>query len=95
MEKLISSTAVFVMGSLSKFLEKKKSIVIAVAFKGMRPAIIGMIFSAVWNIGRGASVSWPTPFIFWLVLLLLLRYKSQAVYLIPLSGSAGIVLYSF
>lgn len=86
----------FVMVSLSKFLEKiKKSIVIVAAFKGMRPAIIGMIFSAAWNIGKGASVSWPTPFIFLLVLLLLIRYKSQAVYLIPLSGLAGIVFYSF
>jgi chromate transporter len=61
----------------------------------MRPAIIGMIFSAAWNIGKGASVSWPTPFIFLLVLLLLIRNKSQAVYLIPLSGLAGIVFYSF
>lgn len=97
---LIATIAVFfppglVMIALSGFMGTiRKSTLITAAFKGMRPAIIGMIFSAAWTIGKGASLSWPTPVIFFTVLLILIRFKGQAVYLIPLSGLAGILLYN-
>lgn len=97
---LIATIAVFfppglVMIALSGFMENiRKSTIITAAFKGMRPAIIGMIFSAAWTIGKGASLTWPTPLIFAAVLLVLVRFKGQAVYLIPLSGLAGILLYN-
>ncbi len=79
---------------LSRFLERiKQSAAITAAFKGMRPAIIGMIFSAAITIGKEAELAWPSGFIFVLVLALLIKFKVNVVYVIPLSGLAGILLF--
>lgn len=97
---LVATIAVFfppglLMIALSGFMKNiRNSTIITAVFKGMRPAIIGMIFSAVWTLGKEAPLTWPTPLIFLAVLVLLIRFKVQAVYLIPLSGLAGIVLYN-
>ncbi len=96
---LVATVAIFfppggVMVFMSHFMNRiKDSAVITAAFKGMRPAIIGMIFSAAWTIGKSAPLTWPTGLIFAVALLMLIRFKSNAVYLIPLSGLAGILLY--
>ena len=62
-------------------------------FKGMRPAIIGMIISAAFTIGKGAALVWPSAFIFLIVFVLLVKFKLSVVYLIPLSGLAGVLLF--
>ena len=79
---------------LSGFLNKiKDSNVIAAVFKGMRPAIIGMIFSAAFTVGKEAEMIWPTALIFLIVLILLMKFKLNVVYMIPLAGIAGILLF--
>lgn len=84
----------FLMLILSGFLKKiKDSTVITAIFNGLRPAIIGMIFSATYTVGKGAEMAWPSAAIFLVVLLLLVRYKVNVVYTIPFAGLAGIILF--
>lgn len=93
---LVSTIAIFIppgilMVLLSGFIKKvKDSPIISKIFQGMRPAIIGMIFSATYTIGKSASPTWPSAAIFLITLFLLLKYKIKVVYLIPLAGIAGI-----
>ena len=59
----------------------------------MRPAIIGMIISAAFTIGKGAVIAWPSVLIFLIIFALLVKFRLNVVYLIPLSGVAGILLF--
>jgi chromate transporter len=79
---------------LSGFLKKMKdSNVITSIFKGMRPAIIGMIFSAAFTVGKEAELIWPSAIIFLTVLVLLVKFKVDVLYMIPLAGLAGILFF--
>ena len=78
----------------SHFIERiKHSSAIQAMFKGLRPAVIGMIFSAVYTIGKGSEIGWISLIIFSLVLILIMYYKINAVYMIPLAGITGIIFY--
>lgn len=95
---LIATVSVFLPAGLimiicSKFLDffKNSSLVKAV-FKGLRPAVIGMIFSAAVTIGKGINLSWLTVLIFLSVLVLSVKFKVNVVYLIPASGIIGLLL---
>lgn len=84
----------FLMILLSGFLSKiKDSNVITSIFKGMRPAIIGMIFSAAYTVGKGAEMIWPSALIFLAVMILLMRFRVNVAYLIPLAGIIGILFF--
>ena len=95
----VATVAIFfppgiVMLIFSGFLDRiKKSNTITAIFKGLRPAIIGMIISSAVNIGKGAAIAWPSLAIFLVVFGLLLKFGVNIVYLIPLSGLAGILLF--
>ena len=95
----VASVAIFippglVMLLLSGFLRRiKDSPLINAIFKGMRPAIIGMIFSAAYTVGKGAELVWPSAVIFLLVLLLLVKFKVNVLYMIPAAGIAGILFF--
>lgn len=82
------------MITASHFLKnvKDKPIIIAL-FKGLRPAVIGMIFTAAYTLISDVPFNWVAAFIFSTVLLLAIRFKVNAVYLIPLSGALGWLLY--
>ena len=78
----------------SKFLDFfKNSAVVKAVFKGLRPAVIGMIFSASVTIGKGLEIKWVSFGIFLFVLLLTLKFKLNAVYLIPIAGILGVLLF--
>jgi chromate transporter len=80
----------------SRFLDYiKQSRIIVAVFKGLRPAVIGMIFSAAFTIGKGMELSWPSILIFLSVLVLSVKFKVNVVYLIPLSGLAGVLLFKY
>ena len=86
----------FLMIFCSRFMDYiKQSKIITAVFKGLRPAVIGMIFSAAYTIGKGMELSWPSILIFLTVLVLSAKFKVNVVYLIPLSGLAGILLFRF
>jgi len=84
----------FVMILLTGFLKKiQDSTLLAAIFKGMRPAIIGMIFSAAFTVSKEAELVWPSAVIFLTVLTLIVKFKVDVVYLIPLAGIAGIFFF--
>jgi len=95
----IATISVFLPAGLimiisSKFLNFfKNSALVKAVFKGLRPAVIGMIFSASVTIGKGLEIKWPSFVIFLLVLLLSLKFKLNAVYLIPVSGILGVLFF--
>ncbi len=96
---IVATIAIFfpsgiIMIIFSRFLDQiKKSNKITSIFKGMRPAIIGMIISAAFTIGKGAVIAWPSVLIFLIIFALLVKFRLNVVYLIPLSGVAGILLF--
>ena len=95
----VASFAIFlppgmVMLLFSGFLNRiKDSNVITAIFKGMRPAIIGMIFSAAFTVGKGAEMAWPSALIFLTVFVLLVKFKVNVLYMIPLAGIAGMLFF--
>ena len=83
----------FIMIISSKFLGFfKNSPLVKAVFKGLRPAVIGMIFSASVTMGKGIDPSWLAAVIFISVLVLSIKFKVNVVYLIPASGIIGLLL---
>lgn len=84
----------FLMIFCSRFmLQIKQSKIISAIFKGLRPAVIGMIFAAAFTISRGVEIQWPTLLIFVGVLISSIKFKVNVVYLIPISGLTGMILF--
>lgn len=71
----------------------KRSAVIKAALRGIRPAIIGMIISAVITVGMTAQHQWVSLLIFGGALLAQLRFKLDVVWVIPTAGLAGLLFY--
>ncbi len=96
---VVASVAMFLppgllMVVVSHFIENiKSSASVAAAFRGVRPAVIGMIFAAAFVIGRGLTPDWMTISIGILIFILSFKFKVSVMYLIPLSGLAGWLLF--
>ncbi len=73
--------------------EIKQSAVIQAALKGLRPAIIGTIFTAAIVIGQTATLHWATLLIFALAVIALWRLQIVVVLIIPFAGILGVLLY--
>lgn len=71
----------------------KRSAVIRAALRGVRPAVVGMIFAAAVVIGKSAAPVWVSVAIFVAALLALLRFRIEAVWIIPLAGGFGWLFY--
>jgi chromate transporter len=78
----------------SRVLEHiKRSAVIRSALRGVRPAVVGMIFAAGVVIGKTAAPVWVSIVIFAAALLALLRFRIEAVWIIPAAGGFGWLFY--
>lgn len=71
----------------------KQSALIKAVLRGIRPAIIGMIASAVVTVGLSAQHHWVSLLIFAAALLAQLRFKLDVVWVIPTAGLAGLLMY--
>lgn len=71
----------------------KQSALIKSILRGIRPAIIGMIASAVIAVALSAQHHWVSLFIFGAALLAQLRFKLDVVWVIPTAGLAGLLMY--
>lgn len=94
MGALVSTIAMFLppailMIVVSHFIDYIKSSSVAAAFRGVRPAVIGMIFAAAYVIGQELTLEWGTLLIGISVFILSFKFKVSVMYLIPLSGVAG------
>ncbi|ALJ04762.1 hypothetical protein APS56_06325 [Pseudalgibacter alginicilyticus] len=86
----------FIMIIFSEFLNKiKNSKNIKAAFKGVRPAVIGMVVAASYTITKSYPIDWFAIVIFLMILIVSIRYKIEVIYLIPISGILGVLFYNF
>lgn len=79
---------------LSRFVEQiNHSAVLKAAMKGIRAAVIGMIFASGVTIGMTMDRSIASAFLFLVVLLISYKYNMSPIYLILGSGVAGLLLF--
>ncbi|MGE5241760.1 MAG: chromate efflux transporter [Bacteroidota bacterium] len=71
----------------------KRSAAIQAALRGVRPAVIGMIFAAAVVVGRTSVPVWYSVAIFAVALYALVRWRLDAVWVIPVAGALGWWLY--
>ena len=62
-------------------------------FKGVRPAVIGMILASVWVIGKSAPQDWQSIIIFCSVLFISIWKNYDTVVLISVAGVMGFLLH--
>jgi len=85
---------VILVGFVSNYSEKfKESRTVKAILTGLRPALVGLIFSSVVSIAFGAYVDWKSPFLFMILLFLLWRVKLHPILVIVISGLLGLLLY--
>jgi chromate transporter len=98
---ITATLAIFIPSGLimiivSQFFDQiKNSKFITAAFKGLRPAIVGMILASAFTIGAGVPFSWFSLGVLMVVLFASLKYEVNVAFLIPLAGIAGILFFNF
>jgi chromate transporter len=77
----------------SRFLAKiNNAPALKAAFKGLRPAIIGMILSAAVTILVSTGISYKTIILFLAILAVVIKYNPDTVFIIPVAGVIGLIL---
>lgn len=101
---LVSTVGIFfppalLMVTMSHLLEQiKGSVMIQAALKGIRPAVIGMIVIAGFIVAKDAPLETlpmklTSIFIFATSLAAIWKYKVEVVFIIPVAGILGLLLY--
>lgn len=62
-------------------------------FKGLRPAVVGLIAAAAWHIGCVAMVNWVAVAVFAVCCLLIMKWRIHPVFLVIGSAIAGILFF--
>jgi len=76
------------------FLDKLKiSVSLNAVLKGVRCGVIGMIAAAAIVVIQSAEQNWISAVIFLVSLLSLIKFKIEVVWIIPVSGVLGFLLY--
>lgn len=88
---IFAPTAILTVFCARFFNKISKSAMVTAIFKGLRPAIIGMIASAALSILWGNGLSAFAAAIFGIALLVIMRFKVDPVYVIPVAGIIGIL----
>ncbi len=82
------------MVASSRALERlRRSVGIQAALRGIRPAVVGMIFAAAVTVGATAPPVWISVALFAAALYVLLRWRVEAVWIIPPAGLIGMWVY--
>ncbi len=95
----VATVAIFappalLMVTMSHLLDRiKNSVVIQAALKGIRPAVIGMIFTAAIVVAQTAQIHWASLLIFATSLFAIWKLRLEVVFIIPLAGLVGLFLY--
>lgn len=71
----------------------KQSSQIQAAMKGIRPAVIGMIFAAAWIVGQTAELNGISVMIFSLSLFALVCWRVKVIWLLLGAGFVGLLFY--
>ncbi len=95
----VATVAIFappalLMVTMSHLLDRiKNSVTIQAALKGIRPAVIGMIFTAAIVVAQTAQIHWASLLIFAASLFAIWKLRLEVVLIIPLAGLVGLFLY--
>ena len=90
----IFSPPALLMVSAAQMMDRiKSSGSIQAALRGIRAAVIGMIFSAAVVIMETVHLHWLSAVILVGGLIALLRWHVDAVWIIPIAGILGVVFY--
>jgi chromate transporter len=90
---IFAPPAVLMVVASHAFERLQRSRAIQAALRGVRPAVIGMIFAAAVVVGQTAAPVWYSIAIFAVALYALIRFRVEAVWIIPAAGAAGWWLY--
>ncbi len=90
---IFAPPAMLMVAASGIFERLQRSSAIQAALRGVRPAVIGMIFAAAVVVGRSAAPVWYSIAIFAVALYALIRFRVEAVWIIPSAGVAGWWLY--
>lgn len=96
---LVATVAIFfppamLMITCSHLLQQiRQSSVIQAALKGIRPAVIGLIFTAGLVFIQTAQMHWATLLIFTAAMVAMLRFRVDVIAVIPVAGVLGLLLY--
>jgi chromate transporter len=71
----------------------RRSSAVQAALRGIRPAVVGMIFAAAVTVGATAPPVWISIALFVAALYVLLRWRVEAVWIIPPAGLIGLLVY--
>jgi chromate transporter len=83
-----------VMLTCTYYFDKfRDSAILIGLFKGLRPAIIGMIAAAALTIMAHSDISLKTGLLFCAFLILTIKYKTDPVFLIPGAGIIGLLIF--
>jgi len=90
---IFAPPAVLMVVASHAFERLQRSRAIQAALRGVRPAVIGMIFAAAVVVGQTAVPVWYSIALFAVALYALIRFRVEAVWIIPAAGAAGWWLY--
>jgi chromate transporter len=90
---IFAPPAVLMVVASNAFERLQRSSAIQAALRGVRPAVIGMIFAAAVVVGQTAVPVWYSIALFAVALYALIRFRVEAVWIIPAAGAAGWWLY--
>ncbi len=62
-------------------------------FKGLRPAVVGLVAAAAWQIGKVSIINWVTAAITLAGIILIAKWKVHPVVLVVGSAIAGILFF--
>ena len=81
---------------VARFYEQfKRSFTVKAIFKGLRPALVGLIGASVYSVANNAISDWQGYIIIGIVLVLLTKFKFHPILVIFISGFLGIFIYYF
>jgi chromate transporter len=84
----------FLMLVAQQFIDRiKNKPEVEAVFKGVRPAVIGMILASIWIIGKSAPQDWQSIVIFVTIFALSLWKNLDTIILIPIAAVMGLVLH--
>jgi chromate transporter len=89
----IAPSAVLMVVCTGLLARVKESVAVKAALRGVRPAVVGMIAAASVVIGKTAAPEWMSAVILAAALLALMRFRVDAVWIIPIAGAVGYLVY--
>ncbi len=86
-------SALLMIGCTHGLEKVRHSVTVKAVLRGIRPAVVGMIFVAALIVAQTAAPVWISAAIFAGALYTLLRFKVEAVWIIPPAGVLAVLFY--